>query len=601
MTSPISSATVFRQSSNKKNPTSPKEKTSCPNLTAEAKEKPKDKSGLSLKVSHKGGVNSTEDSQSVSSSSSAQKENPSQEGGDDDSNNSLGVRITLDQVVKPPQALHTSIGNDEAAYDPLRASWPGAVAYAGSFMAARVTQFALTTASNPQGAALAFASVAGLLHLGIEPVVGALRERMGMRSDEDTTNYTNYVTSLANYVHSWARGDAQGMQDARGVARKILASYNWNCGDADSPMPDTWDEAVTMLKAGARGFASNEMPFFVFSVVYMLTNPAGLWVRSALLEATGNNQAAVAGELLMSVAGGMIAGIGTVGVQNAARTALQATDDSPARQNIKLDRLNRSHLEFSYGSLQLLKKAVKDSLNAPEPATGAADIQAIEDAVAKALKEAHDSPKARPGLTVAIATQLEQLPLAERGRLLDEVKIRLAKAKQPYNMGQVIGEKYLQMVGTRDKDGVLHADTGKIRRLIARGCGNVEGLLVYSVALTHAMSTIAQYGPANEPPHVNASLPHDPAAFPTTPAQAYGEVTSLGLSLILCWIGGRALAPLTELTSSPLTGLASRLGSAVGAAATNATHWLRNYFAAAPVTNGPPTGAAPPPSDVDYV
>lgn len=511
------------------------------------------------------------------------------------------IPMDLDKVTAVPWEKKAL---DEGAerYDPLRASWPGAVAYAGSFMAARLTQFALTTASNPQGAAMAFASVAGVLHLGLEPVVGALREKMGMRSDEDTANYTNYVTSLANYVHSWARGDAKGMQDAREVARKILASYNWNCDAPGSPMPDTWDEAVTMLKAGARGFASNEMPFFVFSVVYMLTNPAGLWVRTALLEATRNKDAAAAGELLMSVAGGLMAGIGTVGVQNAARTFWQATGDAPARRNIKLDRLNRSHLEFSQGSLQLLKKALKDSLGEEvAEATGPADIQAIEDSIAESLKESPDTTKARRSdLAVAIATQLEQLPRTERKRLLNEVKTRLSTAKQPYHMGQAIGEKYLQMVGTRDKDGVLHADTGKIRRTDTRVIFNVAGLLVYASALLHAMDTIAQYGPANEPPHVNASLPHDPAAFPTTPAQAYGEMASLGWSLIACWVGSRAVAPITELAISPITGLASRAGSAAWAAGARAWGAVGGYFAAAPVTNGAPAGATTP-SGVDHV
>ena len=234
---------------------------------------------------------------------------------------SVAVALNLDTVTAVPFEKK-ALKDGAESYDPLRASWPGAVAYAGSFMAARVAQFALTASANPTGAAMAFATVAGLLHLGVEPVVGALREKMGMRSDEDALNYNNYVTSMASYVESWMRGDQAGMEQARRVARAILASCNYDCAhdpgkpaDQQKPMPGAWEEATAMLTAGARGIASNELPFFTFSVVYMLTNPAGLWLRTSLLEAFNNKNLATATELLVSVAGGLLSGIGTVGIQ----------------------------------------------------------------------------------------------------------------------------------------------------------------------------------------------------------------------------------------------------------------------------------------------
>ena len=145
---------------------------------------------------------------------------------------------------------------------------------------------------------------------------------------------------------------------------------------------------------------------------------------------------------LEALLGGLMAGIGTVGVQNAARTAIQATGDSPMRRTIKLDRLNRNALEFSYGSLELLKKALKDSLREPGvEATGQADIQAIEDAISEALKEAQQNPKAKTHLAVTICTQLEQLPQGDRKRLLAEVKTRLKVSDvSRRSLSQVLGE-----------------------------------------------------------------------------------------------------------------------------------------------------------------
>ena len=110
-------------------------------------------------------------------------------------------------------------------------------------------------------------TVAGLLHLGVEPVVGALREKMGMRSDEDALNYNNYVTSMASYVESWMRGDQAGMEQARRVARAILASCNYDCAhdpgkpaDQQKPMPGAWEEATAMLTAIPPNSANTIVP-----------------------------------------------------------------------------------------------------------------------------------------------------------------------------------------------------------------------------------------------------------------------------------------------------------------------------------------------------
>ena len=48
--------------------------------------------------------------------------------------------------------------------------------------------------------------------------------------------------------------------------------------------------------------------------LYMLTNPAGLWLRTSLREAFITENLATATELLVSVAGGLLSGIGTVGI-----------------------------------------------------------------------------------------------------------------------------------------------------------------------------------------------------------------------------------------------------------------------------------------------
>lgn len=503
--------------------------------------------------------------------------------------------VSLDTVLAAPHVQPT-LKHSDARYDTLRASWPGAVAYAGSFMAARVAQFALTASANPTGAAMAFATVAGLLHLGVEPVVGALREKMGMRSDEDALNYNNYVTSMASYVESWMRGDQAGMEQARRVARAILASCNYDCAhdpgkpaDQQKPMPGAWEEATAMLTAGARGIASNELPFFTFSVVYMLTNPAGLWLRTSLLEAFNNKNLATATELLVSVAGGLLSGIGTVGIQNAARATLQATGDSPARSNIKLDRLNWRNLEFTQASLKSLKDALKASLDAPEPqAQTQPDMVGIESAISDALYAAHVAPLDAATQGDVIRIELEKLPQEDRRKLLAEVKVRSRKAKQPYNVSHAIGEKYRQMVATKDVEGIYRADPLKIKRAAIRGVTNVAGLMLYSIALVDTINSIAHYGPANEAHHANSTGAFGADAYPTTTTEAYTDMATLGWTLIGCWVGFRALAPAVELGISTVTGAASGVGNAVSSGWASFARRMEDALASPPITQGPP-------------
>lgn len=510
------------------------------------------------------------------------------------------VALHLDALTKKLPVPSTGpVPAASIGYDNVRAALPGAAAYAGSFMMGRAAQFALTASGNPVGGAMAFATVAGLLHIGMEPIVGALRAKMGMRGDKDTKNYTNFVTALAIHVDSWIRNDEDGMKKAEKLARESLAPYveGWDSQSGD--MPPIWNRALTVLKAGARGFASNELPFYVFSAVYMLTNPAGLWVRSSVLAAHASKDIATVLELMMSVAGGAIAGIGTVGVQNAARTHIQGTKDAPLRESIKLARLNGHVLKVTRHQLELLKKALKDSLRAPaaEPADGV-DISDIEDAVSEALR----LTGAPDRQTIdAISAQLKLLPTKERQRLLAEVRVKVAKAAKPYTLSGAIATNYLEMVATRNQDGVFQADGGKIRRVVARSAANVAGLMAYGVALVHTINTIGQYGPAHVVPLTNTTDPEGLSAYPTTDAQAFGEMAALGPALITCWVGGRVLAPVAELVLAPITGALGRAGSAVTSAGSSAAGFISDYLAPAPTTNGPPQEDVPPQNGIDRV
>lgn len=467
-------------------------------------------------------------------------------------------RIDPRKVTASPYQTPTLPPGAEA-YDTIRATWPGSVAYACSFLAARMAQFALTAVGNTQGAALAFASLAGVLHIGVEPVIGALRDRMGMRSDEDTANYTNYVTSLTDYVECSLRGDSKGQEQARKVARGILASYNFDCAYDDSlpdhlqkPMPGFFDEAATMLKAGARGIASNELPFFSFAVVYMLTNPAGLWSRETLLGATGSEQLAKASELLFSVAGGILSGAATVGLQNAGRQWIQSTQHAPARKNIQLDRLNWRGLAFTQQSLDVLRNATLDALDSLDDAgRDDADREGIERDVAEHLYRAHVQPADTEQVTQDISLLLQQVSRQERQDLLTEIEQVQRQSRQPYALSSAVADKYRQMVATKDKQGVYQTDSGKIRRLLARTAGNVAGLMVYSMSLMQAIDTVARYAPASLPAPGNATGT-DPHSTP--PEQAYGQMASLGWTLIGCWVAGRALVPpVADLMMAPLT------------------------------------------------
>ncbi|WP_302175870.1 hypothetical protein [uncultured Hydrogenophaga sp.] len=494
------------------------------------------------------------------------------------------VQVDLDAATAdlPKSAIPAPIGS--FSYDALRASWPGAVAYAGSFMMGRAAQFALTVSGNPVGSAMAFATVAGMLHIGMEPIVGALRAKMGMRSDKDTKNYTNFVTSLAVHLDSWFRNDEDGMKKAETMARESLAPYFEGWDSKNDPMPAIWDRAMTMLKAGARGFASNELPFYVFSAVYMLTNPAGLWVRSSVLEASANKDIATVLELLMSVAGGAIAGVGTVGVQNAARAALQGTGDAPLRASIRLNQLNRSIHKVTRHQLGLLKNALKASLRESASAPdGQPDINEIEKTISEALRLTGVSDQ---DTVNTLRTQLDLLPGAERERLLKEVRVKLNKADKPYTLGGAIATNYLDMVATRNAGGVFQADGAKIQRVLSRTAANVAGLMAYASALVHVLNTIAQYGPANTAAGTNATGT-EPETYPTTDAQAYGEMAALGPALITSWVLGRGLAaPALELFMTPLASLLkSTVGSTVSAGS-SALRSVWNYLARTPVANG---------------
>lgn len=521
--------------------------------------------------------------------------------------------LDLDTVIDVLPEANTPLPAGAAAYDPLRASLPGAVSYAGSFMVARAAQFALTVSGNTREAAMAYATLAGVLHIGMEPIVGALRARMGMRSDKDTKNFTNFVTAVAVHVHSSICCDQKGMEKANELARESLAPYFEGWDKRNDPMPAIWDQARTMLKAGAQGFGSNELPFFVFAVVYMVTNPAGLWVRSSLLEGHANQNTAAVMDMFMGMMGGAIAGIGTAGVQNAARTFFQHTGDAPLRGDIKLARLNKGVLKFTRHQLELLKQALKDSRRSPdvEPVTPG-EIRAIEDGLSDILRVtgAPDRPE-------RMRLLLEQLPSEERDRLFHEVRVKLnktvltqqgfgrndtAKGAKPYALVDAIVTNYLEMVATKDDEGIYRVDLGKVRRTATRTAVNVAALMAYAVALVDAINTVARYAPAHAGSQANTT---DPEAFNATATEAYGKLAALGWSLITCWVGGRALVPVAELTMAVVTGVAHGSGSAVGSmgrAAANLAKGVWTFFAPAPITNGPPQKDAPPPrAGVDTV
>lgn len=541
----------------------------------------------STKVSRKGTIGSEDSSREHSGSSH------------EDSTASAVRSLDLNTVINVLPEANTPLPAGAATYDPLRASLPGAASYAGSFMVARAAQFALTVSGNTREAAMAYATLAGVLHIGMEPIVGALRARMGMRSDKDTKNFTNFVTALAVHVHSSICSDQAGMEKANELARDSLAPYFEGWDKRNDPMPAIWDQARTMLMAGARGFASNELPFFVFAVVYMVTNPAGLWVRSSLLEGHANQDTANVMDLFMGMMGGAIAGIGTAGVQNAARTFFQRTGHAPLRGDIKLARLNKGVLKFNRHQLELLKQALKDSRGSPdvEPVT-TGEIRAIEDGLSDILRVtgAPDRPE-------QMRLLLEQLPSEERHRLLHEVRVKLnktvltqqgfgkndtAKGAKPYSLVDAIGTNYLEMVATKDDEGIYRVDLGKVRRTATRTAVNVAALMAYAVALVDAINTVARYGPAHAGSQTNTT---DPEAFDATAAEAYGKLAALGWSLISCWVGGRALVPVAELTMAVVTGFAHCSGSVVGSvghAAAKAAKGVWTFFAPAPITNGPP-------------
>lgn len=517
------------------------------------------------------GSESESDSETVSShgSGSGSSLTESRIDGEDSSHeDTLGVKVTdrpdpmrrIDtQKLIKPQSHDRILPEGAERYSAVRATWPGSLAYAASFMAARLAQFALTATGNTQGAALAFASLAGVLHIGVEPLVGALRERMGMRGDNDSANYTNYVTAMTDFVECQLRCDQKGADEARKVARGILDKYGFDCAyddklpaDQQKPMPGFWKEAITMLKAGARGIASNELPFYSFAVVYMLTNPAGLWTRSTLLSVTGSDQLAKASELLFSLAGGILSGAATVGAQNILREKIQSTQHAPARRTIKLDRLNSRNLEMTQQSLRILKEAVKDALDRFDDASALdADHSGIEDRISDHLYQAHVRPSETEVVTAAICAELEQLPRDELEALQAEIKLLRRTSKQPYSFGSAVGDKYMQMVATKDKQGVYQPDSGKVRRLVARTAGNVAGLMVYSMAMVQAIDTVSRYAPANlsAQGHGNQTSLH-----PASQEEAYGQMASLGWTLITCWVAGRALVPpVADLVLAPVT------------------------------------------------
>lgn len=515
------------------------------------------------------GGNTCRSSSSKVSSSSSEDEVQSIRSGDDSSHDdTLGVRHEKALDPKPridtckvtlPRHPELTLPQGSERYDPVQATWPGSLAYAGSFMAARLAQFALTAVGNTQGAALAFATLAGVLHIGVEPLVGALRDKMGMRGDMDTASYTNYVTSLTDYVECTLRGDHEGASKARLVARNLLAQYGFDCAyvatrspDLQPPMPSIWREATTMLAAGARGIVSNELPFFSFATVYMLTNPMGLWTRSALLEYTGSEQLAKASELLLSLAGGILSGAATVGLQNVARHQIQSISHAPARRAIQLEQLNWRNREFTQVALKTFKSAIEDALDTLD-ATEQANVDrgAIEDLLIDQLYLVSLQPHQAESVIQKLSAELQALPRHELSSLLAEVKQAVRLAKKPYTFPSAVADKYQQMVATKDTEGVYHPDSGKVRRLVARTAGNVAGLMVYSMALVQAIDTVAHYAPASLPVQGNGTHPDTRHA---SPEEAYGQMASLGWTLISCWVAGRALVPpLADLVLAPVT------------------------------------------------
>jgi len=486
-------------------------------------------------------------------------------------------------VSLPPlrDAMHRSAASGKApaptSLNHWLASLAGTAAYSASFMIGRMAQFALTVTGNPGVAGMAFAGIAGGLNLMIEPGIATLRERLGMAADKDTAAFTNYITACCNYLECQICGDQAGMDAARKVMRTVLSDYGHGCKpipgapeEQQPALPEAGEQFLTMLKAFSRGWTSNEAPFFSFTVAYLLTNPAGLAARAAMVQAGSNRAEALAVELMFSLVGGLAGGTATVGLQNQLRPRVQGTGFSAAPNQIRLDKENKEVKTLTHLQLKVSHKALKDAIKARRNGDTTPVAREVAAVVASVEGILNDIRRDLPAESIALlrselSSTLLQVPLGILEELDEGVTKELNDPNNvPYSLSRHLSDKLKFTVATRDAENRYGLDWGKTRRTFARTVGNVAGLMAYSFHLSHVMQTVAGYGPVNEPAQGNGTG-FDSMQYPTSTQEAYGQVAALGASLITSWVVGRAVvSPLVEGAGAVLTGIGRRVWSGSG-------------------------------------
>lgn len=485
------------------------------------------------------------------------------------SSHSDTVGVTLprlrDAVPKPPNM-------PAAATPPSLNGWlaslAGTAAYSGSFMIGRLAQFALTATGHPDGAGKAFAAIAGGLHLLIEPGIATMRERLGMAADKDTAAFTSYIAACCAYLECKICGDQKGMDAARNAMRAVLSSYGHPCkpvanaSEEEQPdLPQASEQFLTMLRAFGRGWTSNEAPFFSFTVFYMLTNPAGLAARAASIQAGGTRVEALAVELMFSLAGGLAGGTATVGLQNLLRPKVQGTGLSTTPTKIRLEMEHKGHRALTHIQLEVFHKALKDAMRAGSSSTpkpDAIDPGTVPASIENILNDVRPdlpAPSLRL-LRTELSSALKGLPADVLQELDKDVRTSLNDPNSaPYSLARHLTDKFKLIVASKDSENRFGLDWRKVLQTGGKAAGNLTGLMVYSFHLSHAIQTVAGYGPVNVPVQGN-STEFNSTAYPTSTQDAYGQVTALGASLITCWVVGRAVVPpLVQAAGAVITGV----------------------------------------------
>lgn len=452
------------------------------------------------------------------------------------------------------------------------ASLAGTAAYSGSFMIGRLAQFALTATGHQDAAGKAFAAIAGGLHLLIEPGIATMRERLGMAADKDTAAFTSYIAACCAYLECKICGDQKGMDAARNAMRTVLSSYGHPCkpvanaSEEEQPdLPQASEQFLTMLRAFGRGWISNEAPFFSFTVFYMLTNPAGLAARAASIQAGGARVEALALELMFSLAGGLAGGTATVGLQNLLRPKVQGTGLSSTPTKIRLEMEHKGHRALTHVQLKVFHKALKDAMRAGSSSTpkpDAIDPGTVPASIENILNDVRPdlpAPSLRL-LRTELSSALKGLPADMLKELDKDVRTSLNDPNSaPYSLTRHLTDKFKLTVASKDSENRFGLDWRKVLQTGGKAAGNLAGLMAYSFHLSHAIQTVAGYGPVNVPVQGN-STELNSTAYPTSTQDAYGQVTALGASLITCWVVGRAVVPpLVQAAGAVITGVGRRI------------------------------------------